>query len=184
VIPICGVAFETFSKLLKPEVLGIPTAIVTDADPTVERKDKDWRNDEPKMDGATFEQSNRTKNVIQTFAGRISVKVCPSKLTLEYDLAQAGDGNAALMAEVWEQQFKGDPQTLNTELVAAANTKEGKALVVWRGICRANHTGSKAEFAHRLAEWLAQNRNKPFVVPAYIEDAVKHLIPNEDPKVA
>jgi hypothetical protein len=88
------------------------------------------------------------------------------------------------MAEVWEQQFKGDPQTLNTELVAAANIKEGKAFVVWRGICRANHTGSKAEFAHRLAEWLAQNRNKAFVVPAYIEDAVKHLIPNEDPKVA
>jgi putative ATP-dependent endonuclease of OLD family len=184
VIPICGVAFETFSKLLKPEVLGIPTAIVTDADPTVERNGQDWKGDEPKKIGGVFEQSQRTKNVLNSFASRVGVKVCPSKVTLEYDLAEAGDKNSDLMAIIWKQQFKGNPQTLNRELVAANATKEAKALTVWRGICRANHTGSKAEFAHCLADWLARNRKTDFAVPSYIEDAVKHLIPNEDPIAA
>src|SRR5208283_1228384 len=46
VIPICGVAFETFKKLLNPDILGIPVVIVTDADPPITRG-KDWEHDEP-----------------------------------------------------------------------------------------------------------------------------------------
>jgi len=46
VIPICGVAFETFKKLLDPSVLGIPVAIVTDADPPITRG-QNWEQDAP-----------------------------------------------------------------------------------------------------------------------------------------
>ena len=54
---------------------------------------------------------------MNSFAGRDGVKVCPSKVTLEYDLAEAGDKNPDLMAIIWKKQFKGNPQTLNRELV-------------------------------------------------------------------
>ena len=40
VVPLCGVAFETFKKLLGPAAFGVETAIVTDADPPIPEKSK------------------------------------------------------------------------------------------------------------------------------------------------
>ena len=93
VIPICGVAFETFKKLLNLKVLGIPVAIVTDADPPITRKEN-WENDEPEPEGNAFKLSDRTQNLKDAFAQHNTVKVFHSELTLEYDLAKAGDENA------------------------------------------------------------------------------------------
>ena len=59
VIPICGVAFETFKKLLNPAVLGIPVSMVTDADPPVPN-DVLWKDTIPESENGIFKLSARS----------------------------------------------------------------------------------------------------------------------------
>lgn len=181
IIPICGVAFGTFKKMLDSAGFGIPVAIVSDADPKVTRGTA-WEADSAEEDGTGFKLCDRMNKLLELFVGHASVKVFHSKLTLEYDLAEAGDGNAAVMAEVWESCFVGKPGTFNKEKVDSAETsKADKALAAWRGICLANHSGSKAEFAHRLSAKLAEKdaTGQPstvFDVPPYIKDAIDYVV--------
>jgi len=181
VIPICGVAFETFKKLLNPSVLGIPVTIVTDADPPVTRG-QNWEQDAPQPAKPPFQLSDRTKKLLKMFDGHTTVEVFHSKLTLEYDLAEAGNENAAVMAEVWESCFTGKPGTFNSDRVTAAGAStHDKAMATWRGICRAEHSGSKAEFAHRLAAHLGKQDATghftcAFDVPEYLRLAIKHVV--------
>lgn len=181
VIPICGVAFETFKKLLAPGAFGIPVAIVSDGDPEV-RRGTTWEDDVPEPEGAAFRVCDRMQALLSLFAGS-TVRVFRSQVTLEYDLAAAGDDNARIMAEAWESCFARSPGTFNLTKVSAAGADRGaKALAAWRGICRASHTGSKGEFAHRLAERLsaagsgAVAGQLAFAVPSYIESAIKHVV--------
>lgn len=181
VIPICGVAFETFEKLLCPEVLGIPTAIITDADPPVPTSGN-WIDAMPAIEDGTFKVCARTKKLISLFDGHQTVKVFNSKLTLEYDLAEAGAENALVMAAAWESCFVGTAGTFNKQKVLDAGTDTtNKALVTWRGICRAEHTGSKAELAHRLAAELERKTDDndfatPFEVPDYLKNAIVYVV--------
>lgn len=180
VIPICGVSFRTFKKLLNPDVLGIPVSIVTDADPRVHSTGK-WDDDTPATENGAFAICDRTKLLLTDFQGHATVHVFPSKLTLEYDLAEAGDDNAMVMAQVWEQCFAGTPGTFNRKKVAEAGAdREAKALAAWRGICRADHSGSKAELAQRLAGHLAKQDDKGqfmvnFDVPDYLIQAIRYV---------
>jgi putative ATP-dependent endonuclease of OLD family len=178
VLPICGVAFETFLKILKPEALGIPVAIITDGDPLVDA-DAPWRDQRPEADPRTgeFVPSGRTQNVVSLFSGSRTVGVFPSRVTLEYDLAAADENNAVILATVWERQFSRTPGTLNRGIVESIHGKEERALEVWRGVCRANSTGSKAELAHMLAAELETPSSGMggFVVPAYIQEALDFL---------
>lgn len=180
VIPISGVAFETFKKLLDPAVFGIPVAIVTDADPIVTRGPS-WDTDLPETEGQAFKLCDRTQKLLGLFVSHPTVKVFHSKLTLEYDLADAGDDNALIMGQVWESCFVGTPRTFNNSIVANAETdRSQKALVAWRGICRAEHSGSKADFAHHLSAKLAERGEdgqpkSTFDVPQYVKDAVEYV---------
>ncbi len=177
VIPICGVSFETFKKLLSPNALGIPVAILTDADPPVSGN-VPWKDAVPETEDGQFKLSDRTKKLAKVFEGHEGVGVFPSKLTLEYDLAEAGDDNAIIMAEVWEDCFIGTPGTFNRSKVTdAGDLRESKAMAAWRGICRADHAGSKAEFAHRLAAFLETSYGPlTFRIPKYIERAVSYVV--------
>ncbi len=68
VIPICGVAFGTFKKLLSPEALGIPVSIVTDSDPAVEG-DGPWHDEVPNSENGEFEKCERAKDLTSQFKG-------------------------------------------------------------------------------------------------------------------
>lgn len=181
VIPICGVGFGTFKKVLDPTALGIPVAIITDADPPVPTETT-WKDAIPESQNGTFKLSDRTKRLLESFEGHQTVGVYSSKLTLEYDLAEAGDVNADQMAEVWEGCFVGVPGTFNkSQLASAGSDRRAKAAAAWRGICRAKHTGSKAEFAHRLAAVLDKDNGTGvcplgFRVPQYIRDAIEFVV--------
>ncbi|MFH1955086.1 MAG: AAA family ATPase [Pseudomonadota bacterium] len=189
VIPICGVAFETFKKLLDPAVLGIPVAFVTDADPPVST-DAAWKDATPESDNGNFKLSDRTQKLISIFEEHQTVKVFHSKLTLEYDLAEAGDDNAMDMAEVWEGCFAGTPGTFNKARVTEAGAgRDAKAMAVWRGICRSKHSGSKAEFAHRLATFLEKTNAVEscplnFRLPKYIQNAIEYVVTRVTPPTA
>jgi putative ATP-dependent endonuclease of the OLD family len=185
VIPICGVAFGTLKKILGPSVLGIPVAIVTDADPPVQRGTS-WKEDIPEKDGSEFKVSDRTAKLTAIFDGHATVRVMPSKVTLEYDLAEAGRPNARVMAAAWKQCFDGSPKTFNKSILAEADeTEAARALATWRGICRANHSGSKAEFSHHLAELLTSKRRSGqwafnFEIPKYLRDAITYAVSSLD----
>ena len=199
VVPICGVAFSTFAKLLSDQCFPIPVSIVTDADPPLQTNSKTsqengndqdgavgepaWNEALPEREGPSFVQSDRTKKVIEQFTTHKHVKVFTSSVTLEYDLAAAGTDNPKVMTEVWESCFAGKPRTLNADrLKEAGEQLEDQALVVWRGICLAHHSGSKADFAHKLADWLSQSpatgdSQPEFTVPQYLEESITHAIP-------
>jgi len=180
VIPICGIAFGIFKKLLNPNVLGIPVAIITDADPPINRKkDGNWESDEPETEGGEIKISDRTKNLIKEYKELTNVSVFYSELTLEYDLAKAGDTNAALIANAWEKCFVGHPGTFNTKKVNESATTKDKALAAWRGICRADNIGSKADLAQNLADLLsikkADKWENDFTSPQYIVSAIEFV---------
>ena len=198
VVPICGVAFSTFAKLLSDKCFPIPVSIVTDGDPPLQKSSKTgtdsgddqdgkeltWKEDMPSREGANFVQSDRTKKVIEQFKTHKHVKVFTSSVTLEYDLAAAGTENPKVMTEAWESCFDGKPRTLNADrLKEAGKQLEDQALAVWRGICLAHHSGSKADFAHKLADRLSQssapsNLQPDFTVPQYLKEAITHAIPS------
>jgi putative ATP-dependent endonuclease of OLD family len=185
VIPICGVSFDTFKKLLDPIVLGVPVAVVTDGDPPVPA-DVAWKDACPDSVGGKFKLSDRTSKLLATFSGHKSVAVFHSQVTLEYDLAEASDENAAVMAEVWESCFAGTPTTFNRKQVEAGSDRAARALTAWRGICRASHSGSKAEFAHRLAAHLGvvaadQTFSVSFGVPTYLREAIEFVVKDLGP---
>jgi putative ATP-dependent endonuclease of OLD family len=181
VIPICGVAFPTLKKLLDPAALGIPIAIVSDGDPHIVRG-ATWESDTPERgEDGEIKVGARIRNLKSIFWGHANVKVFHSKLTLEYDLAEAGDGNAAVMAREWSSCFSGAPGTFSDGRVINAGANLGdKALATWRGICRAEHSGSKAELAHRIATRLAERNDDgefaiEFSIPTYLRQAIEHV---------
>ena len=142
------------------------------------------------------EKCDRLVKLLKTFADSEEVMVFPSEVTLEYDLASAGESNPLIMAEVWEETFEGKPGTLNQELVREAADANERALRVWRGICRSEHSGSKANFSNLLADWLATQRlteeskaqdqdERVFEVPDYLQRAIRHVVPSgETPQTA
>jgi putative ATP-dependent endonuclease of OLD family len=187
VVPVCGVAFETFKKLLQPHAFGIRTAIVTDADPPMEGDGNTrWQDVVPREHAGTFELSARTVKLVESFTGHPTVGVYHSKLTLEFDLAEAGDANAGDVATAWERCFDGTPRTLTRAMVAAEGmTRREKALAVWRGVCLACSAGSKAELAQHLTDMLAEDRGCPeFVIPDYLAAAIRHVVPVRVPLAA
>ena len=129
----------------------------------------------------TFKICDRTKSSLDSFDGHPTVKVFNSTLTLQYDLAEAGEENALVMAEAWESCFVGTAGTFNKQKVLAAGTDIAeKALATWRGICRAEHTGSKAEFAHRLTAELERKTETrgfatTFEIPDYLRSAIAYV---------
>ena len=133
-------------------------------------------------DNTRFPLSDRTNSLLDTFTGHTTVKVFYSKVTFEYDLADAGPNNPEIMTECWVRSFRGTPRTLNMDLLSEAGPdQEARTLAVWRGTCRAHHVGSKADFAHTLTEWLAENSaggegSRQFDVPTYVRQAIEHVM--------
>jgi putative ATP-dependent endonuclease of OLD family len=178
VVPICGVDFATLLLLLSENGFGIPTAIITDGDPEV--VGEQLHEKRPKCD----EHGNpipcgRLRNLQAMVQDLRSVQVFPSMVTLEYDLAEAGEANPGVLTEIWKEIVP-QSRTLNRALIDRQASHLDRALTVWRGVCLANHAGSKAELAHLLAEWMVQHPEEEFTVPRYIEDAIRFVSPREE----
>jgi len=123
VVPLWGVEFGTIAKLFGQDKIAIPTSLVSDADPPIENKN-DWNLAKPKIG----ESCERLKKLVAACAKNPVLKVCPSTVTLEYDLGIADSANPAIMAAVWEECFVGEPKSLNVALVENSRPlREGPA---------------------------------------------------------
>lgn len=175
VLPVYGIAFGTFKKLLSVDALAIPCAIVTDGDPPTIRVG-DWGSDVPEAESDSYATCDRLKLLKQDFPDSSCARVFHSDVTLEFDLAMGGQNNPDVMTHVWETLFARQPRTLNRSLLANARSNPlERALVVWRGICRADPSCGKAEFAHRLSDYLAVNDDVNFEVPPYLRRAIEYV---------
>jgi putative ATP-dependent endonuclease of OLD family len=173
VIPITGVSFGAFKKILSEKGVHVPVAIITDGDPAVQRTGT-WETDTPQTENGKYMICARTIKLRNELDGKGLVKVFASDVTLEFDLAAAGDGNPAVMTKAWETLFDGTPGTLNTKKLAAAANASERRLLTWRGICRSQTEMGKPEFAQRLATFL-QDETTQFAVPPYLCAAIKHV---------
>lgn len=175
VVPLWGVEFGTIAKLFGSNKIAIPTALVSDSDPPIQKKDV-WRE-------ATFaagESSDRMKKLRVSCEGNPVLKLCSSTVTLEYDLALADAANPAVMTTAWEECFKGQPQNLSSSFLTGLPDHAATALHLWRVMCIAD-SDRKGVFAHRLATNLEKKVNglfhvPDFGVPQYLKDAIAHAI--------
>ena len=85
-IPISGVSFNTFRKILDEKGVAVPVAIVTDGDPAI-ISNGDWREDSPTRAGDGLAVCERTSDLVAAFEGHPLAKVFASGLTLEHELA-------------------------------------------------------------------------------------------------
>ncbi len=192
VVPVCGVDFETITRLFGEKGLQIRVAIVTDGDAGTERaangNEVEWEKRRPKTDDSgKLAICSRVLNLLETYKAGEFVGVFHSNVTLEYSLADAGANNPSIICAAWESLFQGTPRTLNQKkLTECRGIHAEEVLTIWRGICLADATCSKAEFAQALAARLeARDRHGNYVVPAalfaipgYLQEAFNHVIPS------
>lgn len=177
VVPMAGVGFASVCSLFGPSRIEIPIAVVTDADPEVEETEG-WRTAVPERDPATMKpmKSQRALSVIDRYADNPSVLVTVSELTLEYDLAVAGAGNALHIFEAWSSLYATSPRSLTKDDLESVTAVEDKALLLWRAICRGSPQHGKTQLAQELAARLERDDAAAgsFRVPQYLECAVRH----------
>jgi putative ATP-dependent endonuclease of OLD family len=179
VIPLCGVEFTTIAKLFGPDRLQIPTSLVTDADPTVTNSEH-WHTATPQIGT----QAARVTNLDTACRDNPVLCVKKASVTFEYDLAVAGEHNAAIIARAWETTFAGNPINLTQARIEELPDAAARALHIWRAICVADNGKRKAVFAQALAELLNQKNpdgtytiiTDEFAVPTYLQEAITHAL--------
>lgn len=188
VVPMAGVDFTTFGKLFGSKAIQTRVAVLTDSDPRVDHAPGTDKRDTgtPARDSSgEIEPCERIRSLFDFFAGNSFVKVFPSKVTLEYDIAEAGADNALVLFDAWEHCYaRGGPRTLRRSQIEAEPSAAGRALLLWRALCLGDPVHGKAEVAQELASRLEERDANgsliipAFTVPEYIENAIKHVLPN------
>jgi putative ATP-dependent endonuclease of OLD family len=205
VIPIHGVNFETLGQLFgeDDDRLGIPACIVSDADPPKvptsdgDPEDAEWKakdhgreraypakkrqDDGGQNDVAPVFVYSDTAQKLEDFCDGKPIRFEASKVTLEYDLADAGLNNPKLMALAWEKAHFSTPQNLTRSTVEEKSDRAEKTLHVWREICLSYSSTSKAAFAQELALLLEKETDDgdwayDFTVPEYLGNAIEHIV--------
>lgn len=177
VVHVSGVSFEVFAKLFGRRKIRIPVAIVTDGDPDLEyaegrEEHPDFASPKTGTDGKIIAGARSTG--LARKLSREGVAVFASSVTLEYDLAAAGEQNVAVMLKAWARCSTVPERIMSA--IKAAKTRQERALIVWRALCLRKSRPSKAELAQQLAAVLSEDSDaaSTFVVPEYISDAIKH----------
>lgn len=196
VIPIAGVDFTTLAKLFGADKIQTRVSILTDGDPSKD-VDEDGSPVPKKAASGDLEKCARLEKLLKEFKGNAQVSVFHSEVTLEYDLAASGGANAALLYDSWSECYRsGTPRNLKRAHLMALSSANEKALAIWRELCLKDPTHGKGEVAQALAEKLeellavengpgtahltpdADSKEAPqsFVVPQYIDQAVRHVL--------
>jgi len=190
VVSMAGVSFRTIARLFGPDRIRMPVSIVTDADPEItypDPKKRNWRNAYPRQDETGFVPGPRLMKLLVGFTDNDVVRVFSSSVTLEHDLAVAGEDNPTCIYEMWAGLYDRGPKSLTKVDLDKEPSVGLKALRLWRAICIRKPEHGKAELAQALAEELeardtdGEYKRKNFEIPKYIRKAIEHVLqPSKD----
>lgn len=178
VIALHGLGFDTVTKLFGPAGVDIRCAIVTDSDPPCEEAQPTISGEEAshwKLAPKLGEESSALKTLRTKMPDCVSVRIFPAIVTLEYDLATAGN-NAVAMVELWPRVRGVTPRKFTKAAVEAHNDSSERARLCWQAICLQDEGRFKAAFAHELASVLA-DKKVPFSIPPYLSEAIDFVLP-------
>ena len=192
-ISVEGLNFDSFLPLFGNQALKIPVAVLTDADPVAPMadpaaagaaapvsaaNDPDDAEDEDEdaepvypAPGDTIIISANTAKMKKSEDGH--VKVFYGLKTFEYDLALDSDNRAAMLKALKELRPR-IAKSLTTA-VAAEVGDAARAKALFCGMFeRKQNNVQKGSFAQSLAQVILDD-TVAFNVPAYIQDAIKHV---------
>lgn len=208
VINVAGTSFAPFACLFNSEEVGkridIPCGILTDDDRCTRRDDDHRLTDEDlsitfvgkgETDAAEIVarlseihsrmvkglKSHRTLNAEALMGGNLIVRTAYK--TFEYELAAIPE-NVNQMLDALQGIHPKVANGLRTVFASPLLSSQHKAICLWLAI-----RDAKAEFAQRLAALIDDYDErgmprKPFTVPSYIEEILKHVAPVETPLLA
>jgi hypothetical protein len=122
----------------------------------------------------------RLVSLQKLFASEAQVAVEHSAITLEHEVAVAGDRNAEIVYDAWAGCYEEGPDNLTRVELLAEGDRVMRANLLWRALCQGSPSHGKAEVAQALAEVLEQKDPageyvvKDFKVPDYLARAIRH----------
>jgi len=164
-INIDGIDFAPYVKLLKPESLGIPFAVITDGDPYFDGEENRYQGIERGIDLLNLIAQTSQNNVESQLRNH---GIFVGLETLEIDLVTAGYGEEFIRVfeELGEQQQSLDNTRQVFEGWENLNFEERRTKLV----AKIERVSGKGRFAQRLAAYL--NRD---LIPSYVQDAFTYL---------
>ena len=189
-----GVDFNTFGKLFGEDQLefrppSLPTVILRRLVPNIptlisaKGPEHAAANVEERSAADEFPACDRVVKLRETFAGNPVAKIFASQVTLEYDLAEAGDGNALIVYDAWARCYSGKkPRSLSRAALEDEATTVSRARLLWKALCCGNPVHGKAEVAQELASMLEERDAmgeltvNGFAIPKYIKDALEYVL--------
>ena len=181
IVGVSGVSFAPFAKLFNSDDASkrfdIRCAIVTDDDRCADKADPNRLGEDDSVAVMATKlkagkQSVRCGNAVALAAGPLLARTACK--TLEFELGREA---ANLPVVIEAVRMAGHPIKADNLQRCAASASDDweRATIVWREL-----RGSKAEVAQRLAALLEEGNGHQytwsFVVPAYIQDAVNHVV--------
>ncbi|MCX6543504.1 MAG: AAA family ATPase [Acidobacteria bacterium] len=185
VVNVSGVSFAPFAKLFNSsnpkERLDIPCAIITDDDRCSEKTDANRVSVDDDIQESVRKlkaglPSARCMKTLTLKGGQVGVHV--ARKTLECELGFDGMNVASLVEAVRGSGHPVIASRLEKSCQVAMDDWE-RAATVWWALADV-----KAEVSQRLASLLAENEGsigaRPFRVPSYIDEALKHVMPTDE----
>lgn len=170
-ISVEGLNFDCFLPLFGEKALPVKVAAITDADPKHPSGGK--KRYYPDTTEEVLVSSNTKK--MQSYADSLVGVYCGQK-TLEYDLA-LHEANRKIMLKALKQIHKGIEKKLKVK-VDQAEGNANKARELFSGMFergKGKKNVQKGRYAQALAQVISENNRTDFVVPDYIQSAIKHV---------
>lgn len=170
-ISVEGLNFDCFLPLFGEKALPVKVAVITDADPKHPNGSRERfypdANEEITESNNTQKMRGFEDDYIGVFSGQ---------KTLEYDLAFHG-ANRKIILKALKQIHPKIARKLKVE-VNAAESDADKARTLFKGMFERGKKKSnvqKGRFSQALAQTISEKKNADFVVPDYIQNAIKHV---------
>jgi putative ATP-dependent endonuclease of OLD family len=165
IINVEGLNFDTFIPLFKVGGIEIPVAIITDGDRVETAGD---------TNEVAYSLSKNTLKLLQQET--ISLKVFNNEKTFEHELAHYSE-NLIFLVKAIEGLYPVLAKQINSEIQSIPNI-EAKADYFFNELF-VKRKGAKSQLAQELAFLIEEDNYKNFIVPTYIENALKYLINNK-----
>lgn len=188
-ISVEGLNFDSFLPLFGDKALKIPVSVLTDADPVPPKADPaaaapaaaadESEDDEEDEDVEPVYPAPGDAIIVSANTAKMKtcedghVKVFHGLKTFEYDLALESDNRTAMLKALKELRPRIAKSLTATVAAEVGDAAQAKALFCGMFERKQNNV-QKGSFAQSLAQVISDDE-VAFKVPAYIQDAIKHV---------